>query len=447
MDGFIQRRYARCLALVAALTCVGPSLCSGQSQSETSSFRSLISGGWDEDGRATRQKQPTHTQLQDELNLSEPVRSARQSEPQPIKLETTIELETRIESKTCQVLPLADLIRQQSEPSQTRNSHASIDSRSSTAIETIQQQIDVATALRSPVANAQAVRLRESARLSLQKSQQRLERRATHTAKMYANESLRAVVAMQDAGQGGTDHARGLNQAMDAIRESQDFAVRFGVIDQASLARLVTVHKTPVLKGRNLEQVSAIEATESYLNFARFNLVQAAGYAREASDALTILGRVERETASPDNSHALAVAMTMQQAAVEIAPHSMLAHRELGITFSRQGLLELAAESLMHSLDIQPTRIGYERLLELSRRTGDVDTARSCVAALRSGRFPNEISVRTMSPELFATTHRPAPSSIQRQQAESTGHDNRLKKADAEPVRLSLRSILPFGRK
>ncbi len=233
----------------------------------------------------------------------------------------------------------------------------------------------------SPVANAQAIRLHEAARMSLRSAGQRLRHRATHSAKMYALETLRSIVAMQDAKQGGNTHAKMLDAALDAIRESRDFCGSFGAVDYKALQRMVAVHETPALKGRNLESLSAIEATEEYLNFAKQNLVVAAGGAREASDALVILGNVERETVALDNAYASAVAVMLQQTAVEIAPQSMTAHCELGITLSHQGLIDQAAASLKQSLSIQPTRRGYAELLEVSRRSGDIDTAHACVTA------------------------------------------------------------------
>ncbi len=298
-----------------------------------------------------------------------------------------------------------------------------------------------------PVANEQSVRLRESARLSLRNAERRLRLKATYSAEMYARETLRSIVAMQDAKQGGNTHAKQLTAALNAIRESRDFGVRFGAIDGKVLTRMVSVHETTTLKNRDLENLSAIEASEAYLTFALENLVQAAEGAPEASDALVILGMVERDTASIDNAHAKAIAVTLQRAAVQIAPSSMIAHRELGTTLGRQGLVDQAADSLKYSLAIRPTRIAYQRLLEVASRSGDRDTAQSCVLALNDESLPIEFAVRTIAPKEFAATHRPSLASVQSKKTESTVARVNNESNGSQPVRVSFRSLLPFGRK
>jgi tetratricopeptide (TPR) repeat protein len=297
------------------------------------------------------------------------------------------------------------------------------------------------------ITNSQAIFLRESARASLHNAQQRLRRRATHSARMYAREALRSIVAMQDAEQGGNAHLKQLDAALSAIRESRDFGIRFGAIDGKAMTRMVAAHETTVLKDRDLEDLTTIEASQAYLLFAQENLVQAAGHAQEASDALVILGNVERGTASQNNAYASAVAVMMQQTAVEISPNSMIAHRELGTTLSQQGLSDQAAASLKQSLSIRPTRSGYVQLLEVSRRCGDIDMVRECVAALKSDKLPSEIAVHNISPKRFATTHRPNLASIPSNKAKTTSAASHSETVDSKTSRISLRSLMPFGRK
>ncbi len=121
-----------------------------------------------------------------------------------------------------------------------------------------------------------SARLRELARESLRNSSHRMQRQATHSAKKYALEALRSIVAMRDAEAGGNQHAKQLDVALDAIRESDDFCGRFGVVDPIAMKRMVAVHETDVLKGRDLENVSSLEATETYLAVAKKNLIAAA---------------------------------------------------------------------------------------------------------------------------------------------------------------------------
>jgi hypothetical protein len=291
-----------------------------------------------------------------------------------------------------------------------------------------------------------ATRLREIARESLRHCYHRLQRGATHSAKKFALDALRSVVAMRDAQSGGNENALYLERAFDAVRESEDFSGRFGIVDPNALQRMVAVHETTVLKEHeDLESLSALEAIEAYLAEAKRNFVHAAEGSREGSDALMLLGKIETRLASENSIHAAAVAVTLQRAAVEIEPRNAIGYRELGATLLAQGLADQAAWALHRSLEIDPTRTGFQRLLEASRRLGDIDTARMCLASLKNPRLKSEIPVRPLSPKAFAATHRPDPASMKPVAARPENTANPAQKTD-QP-RIGFRSFFPFGRK
>lgn len=301
-----------------------------------------------------------------------------------------------------------------------------------------------------PEWNSQAIRLREAARQSLRHSKQRLQRRATHSARMYAEEALRNIVAMQDALHGGNEHARQLDTALDAIRESWDFSGTLGAVEPDTLERMIAVHETDTLKHQVGSELSAVAAADAYLATAEENLVASVGNAREASEALIIIGKIERSTAAAQNAHAAAVAQTLQQAAVTIAPDSAIAYRELGATCHQQGLLNLAAGYLVESITLAPTRSAYQELLEVSRKRGDIDTTQRCVAALNGDDLPIEVPYRTISPGSFAALHRPTAAVIQRTPSIEPPADAKVQRAaatDEAESRVGLRSLLPFGRR
>lgn len=295
-------------------------------------------------------------------------------------------------------------------------------------------------------ASIHATRLRDIARESLRNSKHRLERGASYSAKKYAMEAMRSIVAMRDARTGGNQHAKQLEVALDAIRESKDFCGQFGVIDEHALKRMVVAHETTVLKDNDFEHISVLEATQAYLAVANTNLVLAARDVQEASDALVLLGQIEQQMSQPGDIHAAAVAVTLQRAAVEISPANAFAYRELGATLLNHGLVEQAAWALNRSIEIQPTRIGYERLLDASRQLGNDDTARACLAALQHPELQSEIPVQTLSPRAFAATNRPNAALIKPVNAKpATTTDSETRKA-AEP-KISLRSLFPFSRR
>lgn len=296
-----------------------------------------------------------------------------------------------------------------------------------------------------------ATRLQELAIQSLRKAADRFRRQATHSAKKYTLESLRLIVSMRDAQTGGNQHARQLDQAFDALRESKDFCGRFGPLDQNAIQRMVDSHETQALKDRDIKNLSALEATEAYLNLARENLVRACGGVSEACDALVLLGKIEKQMARPGETHGAAVAVTLQRAAVVIEPNSSHAYGELGATLMQQGLIDQAALALQQSVEMRPTRIGYQRLLEVSRRLGDADTARRCVTSLQKPDLQDSIRVKTLSPVEFAATHRPQLASIAAKPAspnrEATPAASESQSKETSAIKVSSRSLFPFGRR
>lgn len=288
-------------------------------------------------------------------------------------------------------------------------------------------------------------RLLELSQLSLAKSQESLKRGATHTARKHALAALQSVVAMTDAEFGGNTHSQQLASAFAAIRESEDFCGQFGVIDSRVLQRMVAVHETLALKQRDLNVVTALEATEAYLDLAHNQLVSAVGEVPEGSRALVMLGQIEFQLAKPSDTHATSVAVTIQQAAVETNPNDAVAYRVLGNSLFHLGLLEEASNCLTKSLKLQPNRLAYECLLEIARQLGDIDTARACLSAIQDPRMDSDDLVRNLSPQDFAATYRPVSRSIQSKPSNKVQASSPAKAAS--DTRISFGSLIPFLRR
>ena len=245
-------------------------------------------------------------------------------------------------------------------------------------------------------------RLREQARDRLGQAYTSLNRDAVHTAKFQATEALRLVVAMRDAASSTNEHTTRLHQALDAIRESADFNGRFGIVDRPALARMVQAHTTDVLKNRDLSDLSSLQATEMYLAAATTDLVAACGSSREASDALVLLGCVEKKMSTGLGPDSAAVALAMQRAAVAVDPENAWALRELGKTLDRQGLSQQAFDALQSSVALYPARTSYVLLLGVARKLGDVETARSCIDVIESPATIDDFPVHRLPPEQFS---------------------------------------------
>ncbi len=247
--------------------------------------------------------------------------------------------------------------------------------------------------------------LRRRATESLLSAQHSWRHRALHSAKHYAIEAVRSLVAMRDAQDGGTQHAKCLKIASDAMRESADFYSSPSANDPSGLARLVNGHLTKVLKTGRLDNVSRHQATEIYLATAKRNLVAALQGSREASDALVMLSRIEPMIARPSDPYAAAVALMLQQAAVEVDPSNAVAHGELGSGLLQYDLVAQAVVALRRSVEIQPSQSGYQQLLDASRRLGDDDLAQQCIESLDYKSVPADIAVRQLEPNQFAARY------------------------------------------
>ncbi|MFK8111972.1 MAG: hypothetical protein AB8B91_07205 [Rubripirellula sp.] len=309
----------------------------------------------------------------------------------------------------------------------------------------LEDELRIARQENSPGASIHATRLHKQAREALHTAKARLQKQATHSAQKYALDALRSIVAMQDARVGGNTHSKALDVALDSIREAEDFCGRFGSIDQRAMKRMVTVHETSVLKDQELENLSAIEATEAYLVVARENLVLASAGSREASNALVLLGQIEKLVSTENVTHSAAVAVMLQRSAIEIDDQNGQAFDALGLTFLQQGLAGPACWALKKSIDLQPTRSSYQKLLEASRRMGDADTARICNAALRSNTLPSDLRVQKLSPAAFAATHRPNPATIPAKTRPV--EPKKVTPEQKTPQRVSLRTLFPFSRR
>ncbi|MEM9645988.1 MAG: hypothetical protein AAF989_13445, partial [Planctomycetota bacterium] len=155
-----------------------------------------------------------------------------------------------------------------------------------------------------------------------------LRRKSTHTAKKHAVDAIRSIVASRDAAFGTAVHGKHLQTAFDAIREAEDFCGLYGAVDQTAVRRMVESHTTDALKEVDLEHLSAVKAVEAYLSVAKEHLVAASGSLPESAEALTLLGRVHKRMHEDNALYRNAVAMTLQQAAVEVSPENPRAKRE-----------------------------------------------------------------------------------------------------------------------
>ena len=239
------------------------------------------------------------------------------------------------------------------------------------------------------------------------------KRGAIASAQSAATEVLRTIAALRDTQAGGNYFSEQLGEGFIAIRESLDFAGRYGPVDTGAIERLIDVHQTPALKNVSTARLTSSRAIEAYLMFAKSRIVEATGGGPLAAEAAMILADVEtlvsngavEALANQSSLHSAELALMYRRAAVEIAPENADAAAKLGRTLLKRSIPSAAKEMLLQSVRIAPTRQRMEALLEAAAKSGDFLLVDQCEHQLASASLPSELPVRLMSAQDFARTH------------------------------------------
>lgn len=283
----------------------------------------------------------------------------------------------------------------------------------------------------SELSTVHAAKLREVAQLNLREASDRLRRGATFSAKRLTLKALNNIVQMRDLQDGGNEHAKQFQSGLTAIRESRDFRDELGSVNQKAIKRFVAIHSTGALKDRDLAAVTTLHAMECYLLEAQEQLTNSVQGVTAASQALTLLGQIERTMGDVSNTHSAATALTLQKAAVAIDPNNVVAQYELGENLYSQGLHEQAFDALSVCVAKRPDRRSYQLLMQTAKRLGDRTTASDCMVALRNPKLPSTTPVRRLKSSDFASTYRPA-NDVARNSTSTNA--NEKKKLEAQPV-------------
>ncbi len=349
-------------------------------------------------------------------------------------------------------LPVTEILQ----PNESATSNASVaSSQPLTAVDAIAEttpnwiepDLDQLTSVVTPQAKIESSALQASrafavAQQTLQEANQLLQRNATQLAQKTALDSLRMIVARGDAIEGGDVHTRQLESALTAFRECTDFWSPRGPIDHATMVRLIADHDTDVLKGRTLIDLSPIQAIEAYLAFAKESLVQAAGPVREASDAITLLGQIQTCMSEPVDALDVAIALSMQRAAVQVDPSSAYSAYEFGKLLLEQGIADEAVLQLMRATEIQPSRSGHTLLAQAAMKTGNVEVARTSTAALSNPKLTDVLPTPHWSGQQFPAAQRLAVTATNR-----TANNSVSAQEKTTPKVTKKRSWLTFGRR
>ncbi len=244
--------------------------------------------------------------------------------------------------------------------------------------------------------------LRQSAVTLLNESAASLAHRASHSAASSATDALRLVAQSIDSTRSDGSASSGIDAALLAIREAEDFVGRYGHVDAPSIARMVRSHETNVLKEIETANLSGIVAADIYLDSARQILSTVASSDPLAAHAIGLLAKSYRQRAS-EAPLALATSVHLMRAAVAAVPND----RSLAI--------ELAAVLEQAKLDDESQKVRAIAMQMLVPKDAS-DDSNSMIAVVGGSNVGGNtgqsitkqaMQVEQLSPEAFASVSRP----------------------------------------
>ena len=205
------------------------------------------------------------------------------------------------------------------------------------------------------------------------------QRGAMFSARAQFVESLRILAQSLDEQRSTTAHTKALSAGLRALEEVNDLIPRDNGLDtDLNLKLIVDAHRTPVLKDRNLAEVTPADAQRLYLTYAQEQLAAAAGDQSVASLALHGLGKIcvaPAEMHGPREQIAEAKAGTLYQAALIVEPHNFLAANELGVLLTRYGRLKEARTIFEQAVAVSDAPTTWRNLAAVCERLGDTTKA------------------------------------------------------------------------
>lgn len=297
--------------------------------------------------------------------------------------------------------------------------------------------------------NAEAMRpvLQQAAQLNRQ-AESLARRGAYYLARNLTIQSLRMIAEALDLQTGNGEHTAALANALTALREAGDFQSRSSEDSTINVPLVVAGHRTPVLRQQNPESLSAIAAQQQYYNFARQQLVIAAGGQAVASHSLCNMGKLQlrmgEETSPPQMN--LARAMVYQQAALAVDGRNYPAANELGNIQATFGQFPEARRTLLHSVSMVSNSEGWHNLACVHERLGESELAahaRQQSYLLTGGAGGPRPKVEWVSPEVFAGNQPAAPA---KSPVASMNNQSDQRSADSRPKQKET-WLSPFGIK
>ena len=245
----------------------------------------------------------------------------------------------------------------------------------------------------------------------VQRAFQLAGRGALYSARAEFIAALQGIAQANDAEQNTRLYTKALTAGLVALKESNDFVRPIAGTSQVDVARLLTSHKTPILKDIPVAGLTPMQAAQRYYTYAQEQLAAGAAQERSGSMALFGLAKVAIALAGNNKSQQLesaAQAMTLYQAALIAEPRNFLAANELGVLLAQNGNLPRARDWLLHSVSLSPHTAAWQNLAAVHARLGEARLAEhartEALALQQGGQSESAPQVQWVDAETFVRT-------------------------------------------
>lgn len=220
-------------------------------------------------------------------------------------------------------------------------------------------------------------------------------RGAVYSARSNFFQALRQIAAAQDEVNDTRRFTQSLNSALLAMRESHDFDLdRAASTDGIDVARIVTGHRSEILKQEDLTSLRPAEARDRYQLFAVEQITAAVDREPTASVPLFGLGRICAECGKNNldaSVFSTEDALVWYHAALMADATNFRAAHELGSLYAGRGEWDRARAVLQRAVAIHPHSTTWRNLAAVHEKLGERDWA--AAARSRAGAAPESPAV------------------------------------------------------
>jgi Flp pilus assembly protein TadD len=235
-------------------------------------------------------------------------------------------------------------------------------------------------------------------------------------------QSLRLLSQGLDVESDTTQYSQALAAGLRALKEAEDFDPRGSRLESdLNLADLINTHRTPVLKGTNIADVSPPLALGAYYTYAQQQFATAVAGESVGSLALHALGKLHGVLATQKLPAMAALepkAIVFHGAALIAAPDNYVAANDLAVLLAKAGRYQDAKNLLLKSVSLSPQPATWHNLAVVHERLGENALAQAANKEAQAGVGTSQNvntpalmalqSVRWVNPTTFANATQPS---------------------------------------